>query len=99
MNDVTFRRATSADLSAIVGMLADDVLGATRERFDTPPTRELPRGIRGDRRDLLEAVELAAQVLATIAIALLRSSDSYHSRNEHERKEPCEYELPHRTLL
>ena len=36
MTDLTFRRATAADLPAIVGMLADDVLGAKRERFETP---------------------------------------------------------------
>ena len=33
---LTFRRATAADLPAIVAMLADDPLGATRERFETP---------------------------------------------------------------
>ena len=36
MTDLPFRRATAADLPAIVGMLADDVLGAKRERFETP---------------------------------------------------------------
>jgi len=36
VTDLTFRRATAADLPAIVGMLADDVLGAKRERFETP---------------------------------------------------------------
>lgn len=33
---LTFRRATANDVSAIVAMLADDVLGAKRERFETP---------------------------------------------------------------
>jgi len=36
VTDLPFRRATAADLPAIVGMLADDVLGAKRERFETP---------------------------------------------------------------
>lgn len=31
-----FRRATRDDLSAIVRLLADDVLGASRERYETP---------------------------------------------------------------
>lgn len=36
MSDLTFRRATADDLTAIVTMLADDVLGAQRERLETP---------------------------------------------------------------
>jgi hypothetical protein len=36
MPDLTFRRATSDDLTAIVTMLADDVLGASRERLENP---------------------------------------------------------------
>lgn len=38
MTDVDFiiRRATSADLSAIVAMLADDALGARRENYRVP---------------------------------------------------------------
>ena len=31
-----FRKATGADLPAIVAMLADDELGATRERYEDP---------------------------------------------------------------
>jgi GNAT superfamily N-acetyltransferase len=33
---LTFRRATADDLTSIVAMLADDALGAKRERFETP---------------------------------------------------------------
>ena len=36
VTDLTFRRATAGDVVAIVAMLADDDLGATRERFETP---------------------------------------------------------------
>ncbi len=32
----TFRRALKGDLPAIVGLLADDALGATRESFESP---------------------------------------------------------------
>jgi ribosomal protein S18 acetylase RimI-like enzyme len=35
-DDLTIRRATKADLPAIVRMLADDPLGRTRERFEEP---------------------------------------------------------------
>jgi ribosomal protein S18 acetylase RimI-like enzyme len=40
---VAFRRATEADLSAIVRLLADDPLGAGRERYEEP----LPDEYRG----------------------------------------------------
>lgn len=36
MEDLNFRRAQEQDLDAIVGMLADDALGAQRERYDDP---------------------------------------------------------------
>ncbi len=39
MSELTFREATRADLEMIVGLLADDPLGAMRERFEDP----LPR--------------------------------------------------------
>ncbi len=35
-----FRKATRSDLPAIVAMLADDELGATRERYEDPLPRE-----------------------------------------------------------
>ena len=36
MTDLFFRKATRADLLAIVAMLADDSLGAAREDFSDP---------------------------------------------------------------
>ncbi len=36
MTDITFRRATAADLPAIVAMLADDALGASRDDASLP---------------------------------------------------------------
>jgi GNAT superfamily N-acetyltransferase len=36
VSELTFRRATADDLTAIVTMLADDVLGASRERLEHP---------------------------------------------------------------
>ena len=37
MSDIAFRRATRADLPAIIALLADDPLGATREDPTDPP--------------------------------------------------------------
>ena len=42
MSALTFRQATAADLPHIVAMLANDPLGAMRERFEDP----LPRAYR-----------------------------------------------------
>jgi GNAT superfamily N-acetyltransferase len=36
VSDPQMRRATAADLPSIVGLLADDALGAQRERFENP---------------------------------------------------------------
>lgn len=59
MSDLDFRRATTADLPAIVAMLADDPLGATREggpddesyrrafsEIDADPHQQLIVGVR-----------------------------------------------------
>jgi len=35
-NQVQFRKALKNDLNTIVKMLADDALGASRERFESP---------------------------------------------------------------
>jgi GNAT superfamily N-acetyltransferase len=48
---LTFRQATAADLPAIVAMLADDVLGATRERFETPLPASYSRAFQEIDRD------------------------------------------------
>ena len=50
MSALTFRQATAADLPHIVEMLANDPLGATRERFEDP----LPRAYR----DAFDAIDL-----------------------------------------
>jgi GNAT superfamily N-acetyltransferase len=49
MEALTFREATAADLSRLVEMLADDPLGAVRERFEDP----LP----GAYRDAFDAID------------------------------------------
>ena len=37
MSSITFREAARDDLAAIIALLADDALGRTRERVETPP--------------------------------------------------------------
>jgi hypothetical protein len=39
MDEIEFRRAQALDLPAIVALLADDPIGATREAPSTPPAR------------------------------------------------------------
>lgn len=72
--DLTIRRATQADLPAIVRLLADDPLGQTRERDEDP----LPpsyytafAAIDGDPRNELVVVEAAGEVVGTLQLTLL----------------------------
>ena len=51
MAELTFRKATADDLSAIVAMLADDVLGATRERLEDPLPQPYVTAFREIDRD------------------------------------------------
>jgi ribosomal protein S18 acetylase RimI-like enzyme len=48
---VTFRSARVEDLTAIVAMLADDALGAARERFDDPLPAVYSRAFEAINRD------------------------------------------------
>lgn len=70
------RTATRTDLPAIVGMLAEDELGAQRERFETP----LPgsyytafEAITADPNHELIVVELEGQVVGTLQLTFLPS--------------------------
>ena|ERR1043165_5824188 len=74
--DVIFRRATRADLPAIVRMLADDDLGSQRENFETP----LPQSyysafeqINADPNHELIVAELNGEVIGTLHLMLLPS--------------------------
>lgn len=72
MNDLTIRRATSDDLSAIVAMLADDPLGATRESPDdlTPYLTAFAR-IDGDPHQHLVVAERAGQTIGTLQLTVV----------------------------
>lgn len=71
-----FRAATRADVPAIVSMLAEDELGAQRERFETP----LPdtyytafEAIEADPNQELIVAELDGEVIGTLQLMYLPS--------------------------
>ncbi|WP_080240957.1 GNAT family N-acetyltransferase [Spirosoma rigui] len=76
MHDIlTFRRATEADLPAIIRMLADDPLGALRETVTLP----LPAGYRdafdridGDPNQELTVAELNGQLVGTFQLTFIQ---------------------------
>ncbi len=71
---VTFRIARRGDLPAIVRMLADDALGATRERYETP----LPAGylaafdaIDSDPNNELVVAQLDGRVVGVMQLTFI----------------------------
>jgi ribosomal protein S18 acetylase RimI-like enzyme len=70
----SFRRATAADLPAIVALLADDPLGRTREDASSPPN---PRyagafaAIDGDPNQLLAVVEQDGAVIGCLQLTFI----------------------------
>lgn len=74
MSDVTFRRATAADVAAIVALLADDELGKTRE--DPGPLLN-PRyaaafaAIDADRNQFLAVVEEGGEVVGCLQLSFI----------------------------
>jgi ribosomal protein S18 acetylase RimI-like enzyme len=74
MNDLTIRRARADDLPAIVAMLADDALGATREDPSIPlDPRYLQafQAIDQDPNQFLAVVERAGQVTGCMQLTFL----------------------------
>jgi GNAT superfamily N-acetyltransferase len=69
---VNFRRAVPADLPAIVAMLADDPLGATRESpDDLTPYLAAFAEIDGDPRELLAVADRDGEVVGTLQLTFL----------------------------
>ena len=72
MNDLTFRRASAADLEDIVALLADDELGRKREDPDPPLN---PRyidafaAIDADRNQFLAVVEEGGQIVGCLQLS------------------------------
>ncbi|MFD4534586.1 GNAT family N-acetyltransferase [Kitasatospora sp. NPDC058397] len=72
MTDLTIRRATAEDLPAIVAMLADDALGATRESpDDLTPYRAAFARVDGDPHQHLVAAERAGRTVGTLQLTVI----------------------------
>jgi ribosomal protein S18 acetylase RimI-like enzyme len=75
-SEVHFRRATNADLSAIVSLLAADPLGASREQPGTaldPAYRHAFDSIEADRNQELVVAVLANEVAGVLQITFIPS--------------------------
>ncbi|MEV0794633.1 GNAT family N-acetyltransferase [Kribbella sp. NPDC050459] len=72
MNDVLIRRATAADVAAIVAMIADDQLGATRESLDdlTPYLAAFEQ-IDADPNQLLMVAARNDEVIGTLQLTII----------------------------
>lgn len=71
-----FRQATHEDLPEIVRMLADDFLGATRERYENPLPESYLRAfeeIEADRNNELIVAEMDGAVVGTLQITFTPS--------------------------
>lgn len=74
MGAVTFRRATAADLPAIVAMLADDGLGWGREDASLPLARgylDAFAAIEADPNQMLTVAEADGAVVGTLQLSFL----------------------------
>ena len=74
MGAVTFRRATEADLPAIVAMLADDGLGQGREDASLPLARgylDAFAAIEADSNQMLAVAEADGAVVGTLQLTFL----------------------------
>ncbi|MDQ4122521.1 MAG: GNAT family N-acetyltransferase [Acidobacteriota bacterium] len=74
--NLTFRRATLNDLPKIVEMLADDFLGAQRERFQIPLPEDYVRAfeeIDADENNDLIVVEQNGEIVGTLQLTFIPS--------------------------
>lgn len=72
MSELTFRRATYNDIPDIVGMLADDELGATRESpDDLTPYEEAFAVIDADPHQYLAICERDGEVVGTLQLSFI----------------------------
>jgi ribosomal protein S18 acetylase RimI-like enzyme len=74
MSAFVFRRATAADLPAIIALLADDVLGSTREDPCSPPNPryvEAFAAIERDTNQVMVAVESAGAVVGCLQLSFI----------------------------
>ncbi|MBR0653098.1 GNAT family N-acetyltransferase [Roseomonas terrae] len=71
MTGPAFRRATSADLPAIVALLADDVLGAARERPGDPAYDDAFAAIDADPNQFLAVVEDGGRMIGCLQLSFI----------------------------
>lgn len=74
MGEIAFRRAKEADVPAIVAMLADDPLGATREDLSTPVAPaylEAFRAIDADPNQYLAVMTEDGRVIGTLQLTFI----------------------------
>ncbi len=74
MPELTLRRATCADLAAIVDMLVDDVIGKSREDGSRPLNRKYIaafEAIEADRNQFLMVVEEAGEVVGCLQLSFI----------------------------
>ncbi len=71
--DITLRKAWREDVPAIVAMLADDALGATRESLnDMTPYYAAYDQIANDRNNLILVADQGGEIVGTLQLNLLR---------------------------
>jgi GNAT superfamily N-acetyltransferase len=69
--DVTMRRATAADIRAIVALLADDVLGKTREAPGDPCYAEAFAAIDRDPNQFLAVAEADGGIVGCLQLTFI----------------------------
>jgi GNAT superfamily N-acetyltransferase len=74
--NLKFRQATREDLPEIVRMLADDFLGATRERYENPLPESYIKAfaeIEADKNNELIVAEIDGEIVGTLQITFTPS--------------------------
>jgi GNAT superfamily N-acetyltransferase len=71
MTELIIRRARPEDVDAIVAMLADDPLGAQRERPGDPRYAAAFADLAGDSRQYLAVAEVDGEVVGTLQLTFI----------------------------
>jgi len=71
MEEATIRRATAADVPAVVALLADDVLGAQRERPGDPAYAQAFAAIAADPHQWLMVADADGEVVGTLQLTVI----------------------------
>lgn len=72
MTEVNIRRATIDDVPAIVGLLMDDAIGATRESADDlTPYKDAFAVIDADHHEFLAVADRDGEIIGTFQLSLL----------------------------